>query len=485
MTGRPETHLDIGLLRKWMLFFGGINLLVAPLTPDPVSYGAGACAPVILLSLVNRLTMPKGIVFFLLWQWAQVFARALQSFVDGESMSLGLYAPNVMRAYWYSLFSLLTFAVVFRLVLQSIRLPTLSQWEAHERWRQMDLLYLYLGSIVASAACTFMGRFVPGLDQPLVAASQVKAVALFLLCGYTFTTGKGVKILLVAVFFEILVGFTGFLSDFRAVFVFIAIAALAARIRWTVTASIAGVVWITVLLTLALFWTSVKAEYRDYVTGSDEMTQAIRVPLGERMSYLGDKALNIGDMKWGDTAYMLLLRFAYIDIFAQVIGVSEVSPEPTQMRQWRDALSHVLQPRFLFPDKPPLSDSEVFMRLTRADPMEQVRTGTSISVGYMAENFVDLGFPGMLAGIAVLGFIFAIIAKYFMQSNLPWLLREGIVMGLAYMTASTGMEISIPKLLGALVMYFIVWALMVKYIVPPVMRWLDHRAQVPEHARNA
>ena len=404
VSARPETRLDIGLLRKWMLFFGGLNLLVAPLTPDPVSYAAGACAPVILLSLVNRITMPKGIVFILLWQWAQVFARALLSVIDGVSMSVGPDAPNVMRAYWYALASLLTLALVFRLVLQTIPLPTVKQWEAHERWRQMDLLYLYVGSLVASTTFTLMGRAVPGLDQPFQAAGQVKAVALFLLCGYTFTTGKGVKFMLAAVFFEILVGFTGFLSDFRAVFVFIAIAALAARIRWTAMASAAAVVWISALLTLALFWTSVKAEYRDYVTGSDEMTQSINVPLGERMSYLGDRALQIGNIDWGQTSYLLLLRFAYIDIFAQVIGVAEISPEPIELRQWRDGLSHVLQPRFLFPDKPALSDSEVYMRLVRADPMEQVRAGTSISVGYMAENYVDLGFPGMLAGIAVLGF---------------------------------------------------------------------------------
>ena len=53
---------------------------------------------------------------------------------------------------------------------------------------------------------------------------------------------------------------------------------------------------LAVLFTLALYWTSVKAEYREYVTGAAE-TQQIRVPLGERMAYIsGDKALNMGDI---------------------------------------------------------------------------------------------------------------------------------------------------------------------------------------------
>ena len=197
---------------------------------------------------------------------------------------------------------------------------------------------------------------------------------------------------------EILVGFTGFLSDFRAVFIYVAVAALAARVRWSGATTVAALAWLAVLLALALYWTSVKVEYREYVTGAAE-TQQIRVPLGERMAYLGDKALNIGNTTWGETSYLLLTRFAYIDIFGQVIAVDRGNREPIATRQWKEAFAHVFQPRFLFPAKAALSDSDVFMRLARSDPMEQIRLGTSISVGYMAENYVDLGFPGMLAGI--------------------------------------------------------------------------------------
>jgi hypothetical protein len=211
------------------------------------------------------------------------------------------------------------------------------------------------------------------------------------------------------------------------------------------------------------------------VTGAAE-SQQITVPLEQRMAYLGDRALNIGDTKWGETSYVLLTRFAYVDIFGQVIGVDRGIREPVAMRQWKEAFAHVFQPRFLFPNKPVLSDSDVFIRLARSDPMEQVRLGTSISVGYMAENYVDLGFPGMLAGIFGYGLLLALVARYFMTRTLPWMLREGIVMGLVYNVASTGMEVSLPKLLGATVMFFLVWSLIAKFALPVAMRWLDRRA---------
>ena len=75
------------------------------------------------------------------------------------------------------------------------------------------------------------------------------------------------------------------------------------------------------------------------------------------------------------------------------------------MRQWSEALGHVLQPRFLFPTSPRCRTPRSMSASPRATRPRQMREGTSISVGYMAENFADLGFPGMLAGIGVIGLL--------------------------------------------------------------------------------
>jgi hypothetical protein len=471
------TRLDFELLRRGCLYFAIANVVVAPFAPDPLAYGGGAFVPFVLMTIIGQPTMPKGLVFFLLWQWGQAFARALQSVLDGESMAASIDGVDLLYAYWYAFASLITLALAFRLVLGNLPSPTFSEYHAHERWRPPDLVMLYFAAIAASVLFTFLSRSVPGADQPLQAAAQVKVVALFLLCTYVFTTGQGRGVLIAAIVVEVAVGFMGILSDFRAVFVYVAVAALAARVRWSGTTTVAALAWLAVLLTLALFWTSVKFEYREYVTGSEE-SQQIKVSLEERMAYLGDKALNIGDTKWGETSYLLLTRFAYIDIFGQVIGVDRGTHEPIAVRQWKDAFAHVFQPRFLFPGKAPLSDSEVFIRLARSDPMEQVRLGTSISVGYIAENYVDLGFPGMLAGIFGYGLVLALVVRYFMTRPLPWMLREAIIMGLAYNVAGTGMEVSLPKLLGATAMFFLVWSLMAKFALPIAMRWLDRRAGV-------
>ncbi len=78
--------------------------VVAPFAPDPLAYGGGAFVPFVLMSIIGQPTMPKAIVFFLLWQWGQVFARAHSigagRRVDGVPSIDG---ADLLYAYWYAM----------------------------------------------------------------------------------------------------------------------------------------------------------------------------------------------------------------------------------------------------------------------------------------------------------------------------------------------------------------------------------------------
>ena len=168
---------------------------------------------------------------------------------------------------------------------------------------------------------------------------------------------------------------TGLLGDFRGVFVFLGTAALAAQIKWTARTTGYASLATFALVALALFWTSVKVEYRDIATGGSESQGPPDLP-GEiaRATCSGASPgppTSIG----GLASKALLERLAYVDITGLVINVDLASSDQPKMRQWGDAISHVFQPRFLFPDKQALSDTEVFIRLTKADVMENMRGG--------------------------------------------------------------------------------------------------------------
>lgn len=465
-------YLDYDFLQRLFMILGILALSFSPFARDPIAFGVGAILPYVLLRIINCPGMPVAVVYLVIWQWAQTFARVVQTFADGEALGAGLYGPNVERAYWYMLASVVVLALCMRLTLGRLPPPTPNDRTAHARWQPRDLVVLYFATLVLSVLVRFSGLASGALEQPMSALLYVKTLVLFLLFANVLTTKQGGKFALVAILIETITGFTGILSDFKAVFIFLALAAVAVRIRWTFAMGIGAVAWAVVLITLALFWTSVKMEYRQVATGSDD-SQAVTASLGDRLGYLGNRALSPSAIDWNEASYLLLIRLAYVDIFGSVITVQEASREPGFARQWSDGLSHVLQPRFLFPDKPPLSDSEVYVRLAKGDPTEEVRQGTSISVGYMGENFADFGFPGMLLGIAAIGLVAGGIYRYFMTRRIPMMVREGTLLVLVYSLGRDGVEISLPKILGAFIMSTLVYLILVKFAYPRALAWLD------------
>ena len=474
--GASARVMDVAFLRRAFLVFGLLMMLVTPFTHDPLAFAVGSFMPWVLLSIVTVPAMPVALVYYFLWQWAQAYARVLQSLVDGEPLGGGLYGPTVVNAYWYALASVLVLALAFRAVLGALKPPTPEEEFGHLKWRPQDLFLLYCGTLLLAVVCSYAARIAPGLSQQFDAAARLKIVAEFLLFATVLSSGRGGRFLIAAVLFEILIGFTGLLSDFRSVFFYLAFAAIAARLSWNMASIVGGIVWLAVLMSLALFWTAVKADFREYATGGEE-TQNLSVPLAERLSFLGRMAASPGDIKWGEASYLLLIRFAYIDIFGSVIAVQDARPQSGQLGQFQAAFDHVFKPRIFFPDKASLSDTEVYVRLTGADPGEVMRESTSISVGYMAETYVDLGFPGMLVAMLGLGLIMAWMVRYFMQAPLPWMVRQGIVLAFIYNVGGLGMEMSLPKLLGASVMFFLVFVLLIKFALPIGLNWLHGRPQ--------
>ena len=152
-------RLDHVLLRRAFLVMGLALAMFAPFTPDPIEFAVGGFVPWLVLRIVGTPTLPAAVVFYLLWQWLQVFARTLVSVTDGEEMARGLYGPWVVDAYWYMLASIVALALAIRAVLGSARPPSPRQATAHLAWRPVDLFQFYLGSLLVSTGGTLPRRF--------------------------------------------------------------------------------------------------------------------------------------------------------------------------------------------------------------------------------------------------------------------------------------------------------------------------------------
>jgi hypothetical protein len=136
------------------------------------------------------------------------------------------------------------------------------------------------------------------------------------------------------------------------------------------------------------------------------------------------------------------------------------------------ALRHVTQPRFLYPDKANLGSgserAELYAGIT-------VGEGTSVSVGYMAEFYVDFGVPGMFVPVLVFGALVGAIYAFAARLAPSWTLFAATVTVLFVNTFLT-FEGNFTKILGGMAVSAVVFLSFLALIAPRL-----HGVFLPDH----
>lgn len=454
--------VDLSWVSRGLFGVAVVGVVLSTLSPDPLLSLACAITPLVLVYLAGRNT-PLSLYFVLLFQWAQVASRLLVGIVEGEPLARSWVGADLERAALYALLSLGATAVGIRIALLGVAEPSAAHRSEHHTWgvARAFRVYLVVWAVVPALGAAVL--LVPPLAQPLIAFAQIKIVVLFLLFVTVLSQRRGYVWLYLALGMEVVAGFTGFFSNFKEPFFALLLAMLAARVTLRATQVIGGIVAATALLTLGIFWTSVKGEYRQFVS-ADIGAQSIVVPLTERITWLAERALAPGEIAWSESAEALLRRVAYIDFFGASIGTSESTEQSIVASNWRAAILHVVRPRFLFSDKDILDDNVALANLTRLEVDTETARETSISVGYAGENFADFGFPGMLVPALAIGLLLGGMARYFITRAMAAVSREAFVLACVLNSVDFGQ--SLPKLLGGTLVVFIALVIAARYLYP-------------------
>jgi hypothetical protein len=150
-------------------------------------------------------------------------------------------------------------------------------------------------------------------------------------------------------------------------------------------------------------------------------------------------------------------RVSYVTYFGYCIAhvPEEVPYEHGAL--WVGAVEHALMPRLLFANKASLDDSARTQKYTGLDVAGR-EAGASISIGYMAESYIDFGPCLMFAPIFVLGLFYGAVYRLFVFGK-----REQ-VLGMAGASAilvfgAYNIETSNIKLVGGNVVSVMVMAI--------------------------
>ena len=198
---------------------------------------------------------------------------------------------------------------------------------------------------------------------------------------------------------------------------------------------------------------AVERKRRRYVVGRAERMEK----LYELVSSLDGRDLSQAAESLGD-------RIGYVNFFAAVIKrVPRVLPHEGGAL-WLDSATRPFMPRMFFPEKTSIEDSQRTQYYTGLKVAGR-QQGTSISIGYMGESYIDFGKVGMMLPIFALGLLLGAVYRWMLTQKYS---SKAVGMGMATATlyGAALLETSITKLMGGLVVAILVSWLLIRFVVP-------------------
>ncbi len=431
----------------------------------------------IIFHLFWKENTPPVIVAALLFQWLSITIGYLYLTITDAKMIDLLWRPfaslkYIDKAFWLSIFGLLFFALGMKLSIINIKERKISL-KFLEQYDTLKIIIFYVLYTAFSSALFKAIRFViPGLSQPVNMLSYFKWSLLFIMVYVAMRKRERLSLLATVLGIEVLIGFTGYFSEFKEILIMLPVIYLTFNKIKDTKEIVFLTLFAVILFNIGVVWSYVKVEYRQFLSGG-ERAQIVVVDKQTALNKLFELTSKVNSVTYQMGLEALIKRIFSIEYFSATINYIPDRKPYMEGKNWENAVKHVLMPRLFFPNKQAIDDSKTTMELTGIQ-LADASKGTSISVGYMAQAYADYGPAFMFVPIFLLGLIIGWFYKYFLRSVNNPLWSYALIFPMYFLININGKNI--VKITGNLFMYFLVFYLIVKFILP----FIDHFIRTKE-----
>jgi hypothetical protein len=428
------------------------------------------------------LTIAAGLViilaFGLLWRPGQPPALLLVAVIHLLQVTTALFYANLLGVHINTLSAfgvdleyatLIALGGVFCLIVgmslgdagPAIWPPDVAQAEA-TNWSAPSAFRFFAVTLGISLFSGYLSTLSESTRQLFLAGSAIQWIGVFVLSYVCLLQGRGYAYLLVASGIEVVLGFSGFFGDFRNIFFVLVVAFSSAQRKLKLGQFVAITSTAAVALFLMVFWSATKEDYRAFINKGSKL-QVVLVPWEERFDYLSDRFGNIDASTIANGLELLIKRITYVEFLGATMEFVPNARPYEDGKMTMNAILHIFLPRLLVSDKAALpNDTAVTIAYTGLPLM--LTAGTSISIGYPGEFYIDFGVFGMMSGMGLLGFFYGKANRYIQRHFSSALIGYGATIPL--LLPAMYFETALPKTIGGVCTSFIVLVLMAKAVLP-------------------
>lgn len=406
-------------------------------------------------------------------QWLQVVVLVFYADFYSVPLEKVIEFPELERATWLSLGGVLVLAVGMRSALDSVGRGAVMAAKMENNLEKVSLGRLMLAWLISFFIASSIGAIAwkfGSLRQFATPIGSIKWVFFYLLAYRVLVRDEGYRFLLSAVLLEFLTGF-GYFSTFKEgiMMLILVVAGLPRGMNLRVRGI--ALVFITLGFFASLFWSVIKVDYRTYLLqqwGKKGGANAM-----DKLMVIKTLASSMDAKKMEEGFKGTVARVSYVGLFGSVLSHVPAGEPHSDGELWLGAITHVLTPRILFPDKKALDDSARARRFTgmRLSGSEE---GTSIGIGYMAESYADFGSLGMFFPIYLLGLFLGRIYRNFCLNPHSTLLGAAISTAILF-SVIQAFAMSNVKIVGSLVVLCLAYVAINIAFGKSLVRWLYNK----------
>lgn len=441
------------------------------LSSNPALTLAALLQLMIFIKLFWRPGEPPILFYMMGYQWLQATIMIFNADLQGLPLEAMELSQNAAQATWLSMFGLLMVAAGLRIAAGPSYAPV-AQPIVESHASQLSVRKLFFACLLAIGFAGAMGvvAFIfRSLSQPILIASWMHWIIVYMFAYTVLSQRRGYTALALIFAAEILIGFLGFFSQFKVILMIFLLAALAApsalkgvRLRAALGVSVC-------ILVLGIVWTGIKQEYRAFLNQGTEQ-QIVVVSIGDRIDKLYELVSALDSETVKESAETLVKRVSYVHFFGEAMHVVPDRIPYENGKLWWEAIQNFLMPRVLNPDKPVLDDSKrtahyIGRYVADADD------GTSISLGYVAESYIDFGPVWMALPLLAWGFFVGRGYRALVRSTKYPLFGYAAATVLISIGASV-LEQSNVKMVGGMVLGFVLFYIIQKLFAKRILQLL-------------
>jgi hypothetical protein len=331
------------------------------------------------------------------------------------------------EAYWWSMTGVLCMAIVFYRVIQKTSQANITQAIREAPYfSSVRIFWTYILLTLINGTLFHWAVTLPTVGQVLFWIIDLREMVL-LLYAWLVVVRREPKwglILLCALHF--MLSLYSYFGGYKSIFIVIGLLALMFIRYVNLFRLLMVLMGSAIVLFLNIVWISVRGTYREYLNQGIQQ-QVIMVSRQEAMQQLYGLVTHLTSHQLYKGFENFIYRVQYLQFFSMAM---QQVPEKIPYQQGQLTLSNlefVLVPRILYPDKPMLDPSKKTNAYTGAQ-VATMQQGTSISMGYFVDFYIDFGLVGMLISLIILWILIGWAYRYFIVHLSPSLAVNIMVM---------------------------------------------------------